>query len=323
MRKKADKYLYTAERYYFSASVAMLARQGKSIYEIALLLQAHTKLVEQFILTDELKALIRQSNEAFINKVNNEYADLKERDNAFWKYDIISASNGSIYFVRNSPKTLDYWLKKTRNGETVFSKIVSSDADHALTGNPDLANSFSVNKMNPLELPLHKTFEIINEILNGSKPFSIKTKFHCTAKQLLQLQVENNLPQAISKECISERIVETIKAGADLNFIEDQFRAVSRHTIKKIMTDYKAGKYITPMNIPIKRRVRVTKKVTKTRSNTMKISYRFSSRKVLLLQQKICLRHFSLGKDYNEIATTMGIEQHLVIALLRKARAVA
>jgi hypothetical protein len=59
------------------------------------------------------------------------------------------------------------------------------------------------------------------------------------------------------------------------------------------------------------------------KKNTMDITYRFSSRKALLLQQKICLRHFSLGKDPHEIAATMGIEQPLVLALLRKSRAIA
>jgi len=60
-----------------------------------------------------------------------------------------------------------------------------------------------------------------------------------------------------------------------------------------------------------------------SKQSTMTISNRFSSRKVLLLQQKICLRHFSLGKEPHEIADTMGIEQPLVIALLRKAMAIA
>jgi hypothetical protein len=42
----------------------------------------------------------------------------------------------------------------------------------------------------------------------------------------------------------------------------------------------------------------------------------------MLLLHKICLLHFSPGKEPHEIAVTMGIEQPLVIALLRKAMAI-
>ncbi|MEP7171262.1 MAG: hypothetical protein ABI855_17975, partial [Bacteroidota bacterium] len=143
MRKKADKYLYTAERYFFSAAIAMLARQDKSIYEIALLLEAHTKLIEEFVLTDELKALICQNNEAFITKIKSEYTEPAQMHDAFSKYFIISLRDGRFLFVRKFPKTLDYWLKKTRNGEAVFLKLVSSDAALLITCNTDPAYSAS------------------------------------------------------------------------------------------------------------------------------------------------------------------------------------
>ena len=216
------KYIpFNIHRYFLTASINHLVKQGKSVYQIASVLKVHEVLVKKIIFTNELLEQLQINNRRFINDL------LFDNPNGFSLYKSArknhinySQKEHSFRFNGSYSKTFDGWANKNKRKDELYKKLTtvsSSVFDHFGEA-----------------LPLDKALAIISAYFNGKSPQAIMQEHNYNQWQLQQVMHENNMESEPLQQVVLARIKNALSAGASHDFIKANFKKISADEMKAL-----------------------------------------------------------------------------------------